>query len=65
MAIFAALTTVACIHGMGRHVDDLETAQFSDAMLLIMCGQFVVSLAIGMGKVVVAVFLLRIVTSTW
>ncbi|KAJ4174290.1 hypothetical protein NW754_004705 [Fusarium falciforme] len=50
---------------MGQHVDDLETYQFSDALLYLLCAQSVVSMAIGMGKVTVAVFLLRIVTASW
>lgn len=65
MIIFATMTTVACFHGMGRHFDDLKTDQFARAMMLVMMGQSTVSLAIGMAKVVVATFLLRIVTATW
>ncbi|KAJ3464687.1 hypothetical protein MRS44_009473 [Fusarium solani] len=65
MTVFAILTTIACAHGMGQHVDDLETYQFSDALLYLLCAQSVVSMAIGMGKVTVAVFLLRIVTASW
>lgn len=65
MTVFAILTTIACAHGMGQHVGDLETYQFSDALLYLLCAQSVVSMAIGMGKVTVAVFLLRIVTASW
>ncbi|KAM5343710.1 hypothetical protein ACJ41O_012247 [Fusarium nematophilum] len=65
MTAFAALTTVSAAHGMGQHVEDLETPQFSNAMLYLLCAQSTVAMAIGMGKVVVAVFLLRIVTASW
>ncbi|KAK7419302.1 hypothetical protein QQX98_003454 [Neonectria punicea] len=50
---------------MGQHAEALETPQLADAMLFLLCAQSVVSMAIGMGKVVVAVFLLRIVTAPW
>jgi hypothetical protein len=40
---------------------DLTPAQFANAMIFELSAQFVVSLAIGMGKVTVALFLLRIV----
>lgn len=65
MTVFAALVSVAAVHGMGQHFDDLEIPQFAMAVLYLLCSQSVVSLAIGMGKVVVAVFLLRIVTAPW
>lgn len=65
MAVFGILTTISATHGMGQHFEDLELYQFSDAMLYLLCAQFVVALAIGMAKVVVAVFLLRIVTANW
>lgn len=65
MVAFGIFITVAGVHGMGQHFDDLELSQFSRAVLMLLCSQFIVSLAIGMGKVVVAVFLLRIVTEKW
>ena len=65
MTVFAILTTFSVANGMGQHFDDLETSQFSRAMLYLLCAQSVVSMAIGMGKVSVAVFLLRIVTAPW
>ncbi|KPM36263.1 hypothetical protein AK830_g10288 [Neonectria ditissima] len=63
MTVFAILTTLSAVHGMGQHREALDTPQFSEAMLYLLCAQSVVSMAIGMGKVVVAVFLLRIVTA--
>ncbi|KAH6999436.1 hypothetical protein EDB80DRAFT_650261 [Ilyonectria destructans] len=65
MTIFAALVTCSVHRGMGQHFDQLEIPQFADAMLYLLCAQSTVSLAIGMGKVAVAVFLLRIVTASW
>ncbi|KAF4994213.1 hypothetical protein FDECE_13210 [Fusarium decemcellulare] len=65
MTVFAILTTVACVHGMGQHADQLEIPQIADAILYLLCAQSVVAMAIGMGKVTVAVFLLRIVTASW
>ncbi|CAM1510801.1 Fc.00g083140.m01.CDS01 [Cosmosporella sp. VM-42] len=65
MTVFAILITVSAVHGMGQHVDNLETTQFAKAVFFLLCSQTVVSMAIGMGKVVVAVFLLRIVTANW
>ncbi|KAM0545806.1 hypothetical protein ACHAPJ_011132 [Fusarium lateritium] len=65
MTLFAILTTVSAYHGMGQHFGDLDIPQFADAMLWLLCAQSTVSLAIGMGKVSVAVFLLRIVTRPW
>jgi hypothetical protein len=65
MTVFAILTTCSAANGMGQHRVDLEDSQFSRAMLYLLCAQSVVSMAIGMGKVSVAVFLLRIVTAAW
>ncbi|RGP71693.1 hypothetical protein FLONG3_6997 [Fusarium longipes] len=63
--MFTIFTTVACEHGMGQRHSALETAQFARAMLYILTGQVFVALATGMGKVSVAMFLLRIVTKPW
>ncbi|KAK7211570.1 hypothetical protein V2G26_018748 [Clonostachys chloroleuca] len=65
MVIFGALTSVGVGHGMGQHRADLTTEQFADGVFYITCAQVIASLAIGMCKVVVATFLLRIVTATW
>ncbi|CAG9957028.1 unnamed protein product [Clonostachys rosea f. rosea IK726] len=65
MVIFGALTSVGVGHGMGQHPADLTTEQFADGVFYITCAQVIASLAIGMCKVVVATFLLRIVTATW
>lgn len=65
MAVFGILITIAGVHGMGQHFDDLELRQFSTAVLYLLCSQFIVSLAIGVAKVVVAVFLLRIINAAW
>lgn len=65
MLAFGILINIAGVHGMGQHFDQIEMDQFSRAVLMLLCAQFIVSLAIGMGKVVVAVFLMRIVTEKW
>ncbi|KAG4262776.1 hypothetical protein FPRO03_10139 [Fusarium proliferatum] len=62
---FTVFTTVAAVHGMGQHYEDLEVPQFAHAMLYILIGQVFVALATGMGKVSVAMFLLRIVMKPW
>nr|RBR01100.1 hypothetical protein FVER53263_10593 [Fusarium verticillioides] len=62
---FTVFTTVAAVHGMGQHFEDLEVPQFAHAMLYILIGQVFVSFATGMGKVSVAMFLLRIVMKPW
>lgn len=53
------------MHGMGQRHDDLATSEFAKAMLYILTGQVFVALATGMGKVSVAMFLLRIVMKPW
>ncbi|KAF5563935.1 sterol regulatory element-binding ECM22 [Fusarium phyllophilum] len=50
---------------MGQHYEDLEVPQFAHAMLYTLIGQVFVALATGMGKVSVAMFLLRIVMKPW
>ncbi|KAF4345178.1 sterol regulatory element-binding ECM22 [Fusarium beomiforme] len=62
---FTVFTTVAAVHGMGQHYEDLTVPQFAHAMLYILIGQVFVALATGMGKVAVAMFLLRIVMKPW
>ncbi|CAG7559899.1 unnamed protein product [Fusarium equiseti] len=52
------------IPSVKRH-DDLPTSEFAKAMLYILTGQVFIALATGMGKVSVAMFLLRIVMKPW
>ncbi|RBR26004.1 uncharacterized protein FIESC28_01277 [Fusarium coffeatum] len=63
--MFTVFTTIACMHGMGQRHDDLATSEFAKAMLYILTGQVFIALATGMGKVSVAMFLLRIVMKPW
>lgn len=50
---------------MGQHASELDVHRLSRAVLYLLCGQVAVSLVIGLGKVVVAVFLLLIVVKKW
>lgn len=63
--LYTSFLTVSCIHGMGQHAADLPVDRVSRAVFYLLCGQVAVSLVIGLGKVVVAVFLLRIVVEKW
>ncbi|KAG7406482.1 hypothetical protein Forpe1208_v014256 [Fusarium oxysporum f. sp. rapae] len=62
---FTVFTTVAAVHGMGQHYEDLEVPQFAHAMLYILIGHVFVALATGIGRVSAAMFLLRIVMKPW
>jgi hypothetical protein len=63
--LYTSFLTVASYYGMGQHVRNLDVDRQSNAMLYLLCGQAAVSLVVGLGKIVVAVFLLRIVVQKW
>lgn len=63
--LYTSFLTVACYYGMGQHARNLDVDRLSNAVLYLLCGQVAASLVIGLGKVVVAVFLLRIVVQRW
>jgi hypothetical protein len=63
--VFSSFVTVACHYGMGQHASELDDDQISHTVMYIVCAQFFVALAIGLGKVTVAVFLLRIIIERW
>lgn len=65
MVAFAALCTAAALSGMGTHFDKLTQDEFSHGMLLLLAGQSVVSIAMGLSKCAVAAFLMRILVKTW
>lgn len=50
---------------MGQHARNLDVDRLSNAVLYLLCGQVAASLVIGLGKVVMAAFLLRIVVQRW
>jgi hypothetical protein len=50
---------------MGQHSGDLTTEMFAKSMFFILLAEAFGALAIGMGKIAVALFLMRIVVSKW
>ncbi len=65
MVAFAALCTASATYGMGVHAEFLSVHESSRAMLLLLSGQSVVAIAMGVSKFAVGVFLLRIVVNKW
>jgi hypothetical protein len=65
MVAWGAMTTASALVGMGQHAEDLTTETFAKAMFLELIAQSIVSIVIGMAKVVVALFLMRIVVDKW
>ncbi|BCS25357.1 uncharacterized protein APUU_50068S [Aspergillus puulaauensis] len=65
MVAFAGLCTGSAAYGMGVHAEFLSQHETSRAMLLLLSGQSVVAIAMGISKFAVGVFLLRIVVSKW
>jgi hypothetical protein len=65
MVAFAVLFTISSMYGFGQHVDVLEREDIKMATLIELCGQFMVSLAMGLSKTGVALFLMRIITNKW
>lgn len=65
MMVFASLTHVSAVHGLGEHAANLTTEQFANAMYWELCAQPAAAMAIGTAKVTVAVFLMRIINARW
>lgn len=65
MAAFAGLCTGAAHYGMGVHADHLEVDESTHGMLLLLAGQSVIAIAMGLSKCAVAAFLMRIVVKKW
>ena len=65
MIVFAGLCTGSAFHGMGVHADLLNTEETVHGMLLLLIGQSVISIAMGLSKCAVAAFLMRIVVKKW
>jgi hypothetical protein len=59
------MTTVSAVAGLGQHAKDLTLEEFGNALLLELIGQVFGIIAIGMGKVAVSLFLIRIVVEKW
>ncbi|KAI1206360.1 uncharacterized protein F4807DRAFT_439794 [Annulohypoxylon truncatum] len=64
-ALFVALMIVSSIYGFGQHTKDISSDDIRMATKIELIGQFVVSLAMGLSKVSVAMFLMRIIVTIW
>ncbi|KAL4928050.1 uncharacterized protein BDV17DRAFT_298785 [Aspergillus undulatus] len=65
MVAFAGLCTASAMYGMGVHATELTVEEQSHGMLLLLSGQSVVSIAMGVSKCAVSAFLMRIVVNKW
>lgn len=65
MAAFAGLCTASATYGMGVHASDLTFHQNTHGMLLLLAGQSVIAIAMGVSKCAVSAFLMRIVVNKW
>ncbi|KAL4736681.1 hypothetical protein BDV11DRAFT_211037 [Aspergillus similis] len=65
MVAFAGLCTASATYGMGVHASDLTIHQTTHGMLLLLAGQSVIALAMGISKCAVSAFLMRIVINKW
>lgn len=65
MTTFAGLCTAAATYGMGVHVQYLTIDEIATGIKILVIGQSVVSLAMGISKVAVVVFLMRILVKKW
>ncbi|KAL4920481.1 hypothetical protein BDW62DRAFT_198795 [Aspergillus aurantiobrunneus] len=65
MLAFSGLCTASAMHGMGVHASNLTTDEQSKGMLLLLSGQSVIAIAMGVSKCAVGVFLMRIVVNKW
>ena len=65
MAAFSALCTASAHYGMGVHADELSENESIHGMLLLLIGQSVISISMGLSKCAVAAFLMRIVVKKW
>jgi Fungal rhodopsin domain len=65
MVGYSAMCSVSAVVGLGQHASDLTTEMFSKALFLELVAQVPGCLAIGMAKVAVSLFLMRIVVEKW
>ncbi|CAI7599697.1 unnamed protein product [Penicillium glandicola] len=65
MVVFSALCTAAAQYGMGVHAGVLSVEETTHGMLLLLIGQSVISIAMGLSKTAVVAFLMRIVVKKW
>jgi len=65
MCAFSGLISASVHYGMGIHVQFLDIEQITRGILMLLIGQCCIAIAMGLSKCAVAVFLTRIVTTTW
>ncbi|KAI0884105.1 uncharacterized protein GGS22DRAFT_189235 [Annulohypoxylon maeteangense] len=64
-ALFVALMIASSIYGFGQHTKDISLDDIRVATKIELIGQLVVSLAMGLSKTSVAMFLMRIIITVW
>ncbi|KAH9206630.1 hypothetical protein DL95DRAFT_486690, partial [Leptodontidium sp. 2 PMI_412] len=62
---YAVTCTFSAAAGMGQHSGDLTTEMFAKSMFFILLAEAFGTLAIGVGKVAVALFLMCVIVSKW
>ncbi|KAJ5382274.1 hypothetical protein N7517_000185 [Penicillium concentricum] len=65
MVAFSGLCTASAHHGMGVHASEIAVEETPQGMLLLLIGQSVISISMGLSKCAVAAFLMRIVVKRW
>lgn len=63
--MFAVTFSVSCAYGFGQHNADLVVSDRAMATFWELIGQLAVSLTMGTSKAAGALFLLRILTTSW
>ncbi|KAI1138447.1 hypothetical protein F5Y05DRAFT_418770 [Hypoxylon sp. FL0543] len=64
-ALFVAFMIASSAYGFGQHRTDISSEDVRMATKIELVGQFAVSLAMGLSKTSVAMFLMRIVVAVW
>ena len=64
-ALFVSLMIISSIYGFGQHTTDISPEDIRMATKIERIGQLIASIAMGLSKVSVAVFLMRIVVTVW
>ncbi|KAI1377155.1 hypothetical protein F4677DRAFT_417532 [Hypoxylon crocopeplum] len=64
-ALFTIFMIISSVYGFGQHTTDISPEDVRMATLIELIGQFAVSLAMGLSKTAVAMFLMRIVVAIW
>ena len=65
LTVFGALCTASATYGMGVHVQDLTIDEIVTGVKILVVGQSVISMAMGLSKCAVAAFLMRILVKPW